>query len=62
MAGTAGNGLFVRLYVDADITCKLAQTLRAREFEAKAVIVIEMNVAESNRRCAPCYRLNYPID
>ena len=50
MAAAAVTSRFVRLYVDADITYKLAQVLRAREFDAKAVI--EMNVAESNQRCA----------
>jgi uncharacterized protein with PIN domain len=52
MAGTAGNGLFVRLYVDADITYKLAQALRARGFDAVAAYEVGMAEASDDEQIA----------
>lgn len=46
MEESADDKLFVRLYVDADITYKLAQVLRARGFDA--VAAYEMGLAEAS--------------
>lgn len=52
MEGAAGNGLFVRLYVDADITYKLAQALRARGFDAVAAYDVGMAEASDDEQMA----------
>lgn len=52
MAGTAGNGLFVRLYIDADISRKLAQVLRGRGFDAVAAREVGMAEASDDEQMA----------
>lgn len=52
MAGTAGNGLFVRLYIDADISYKLAQALRSRGFDAMAAHEVGMAEASDDEQMA----------
>lgn len=52
MAGTADNGLFVRLYIDADITYKLAQALRGRGFDAVAAHEVGMAEASDDEQMA----------
>ena len=52
MAGTAGNSLFVRLYIDADISYKLAQALRGRGFDAVAAREVGMAEASDDEQMA----------
>ena len=52
MAGTASNGVFVRLYIDADISYKLAQALRTRGFDALAAYEVGMAEASDDEQMA----------
>jgi|CXWK01.1.fsa_nt_gi predicted nuclease of predicted toxin-antitoxin system len=52
MAGTAANGIFVRLYIDADISYKLAQALRGRGFDAMAAHEVGMAEASDDEQMA----------
>lgn len=52
MAGTAGNGLYVRLYIDADISYKLAQALRSRGLDAMAAHEVGMAEASDDEQMA----------
>ena len=52
MAETASDSLFIRLYIDADITYKLAQALRARGFDAMAAHEVGMAEASDDEQMA----------